>query len=162
VTALALNRSAYRRSGRGQKTPMYSGKPPEPRRRIFSLCCPAHCWRCWRVLPAAINNFVKSLYCADHHPIRIGDERERLVTAWPVMTKSRAPAGGNNYPENGLVKPPRRDTRTLNPAGMFGGKTPLRLAAQENGPHSPSAPMCSMPGYFFSNEGHKLDYTRLD
>jgi len=27
------------------------------------------------------------------------------------MTKSRALAGGNNYPENGLVKLPRRDTR---------------------------------------------------
>ena len=25
-----------------------------------------------------------------------------------------------NYPENGLVKPPRRDTRALSPAGMFG------------------------------------------
>jgi len=50
-----------------------------------------------------------------------------LVTASPVMTKSRAPAGGNNYPENSLVKPPRRDTRALSPAGMFGGKLPLRL-----------------------------------
>ena len=30
--------------------------------------------------------------------IGIGDGRERLVTASPVMTKSRAPAGGNNYP----------------------------------------------------------------
>jgi len=28
-------------------------------------------------------------------------------------------AGGNNYPENGLLKPPRRDTRALSPAGMF-------------------------------------------
>jgi hypothetical protein len=28
--------------------------------------------------------------------------------------------------ENGLVKPPRRDTRALSPAGMFGGKAPLR------------------------------------
>ena len=28
-----------------------------------------------------------------HHPIRIGDERERLVTASPVMTKSRAQLG---------------------------------------------------------------------
>jgi hypothetical protein len=37
-------------------------------------------------------NFVKSLNSADHHPIRIGDERERLVAASPVMTKSRAPA----------------------------------------------------------------------
>ena len=64
--------------------------------------------------------------------IRIGDERERLVAASPVMTKSRAPAGGNNYPENGLVKPPRRNTRALSPAGMFGGKAPLRLAAQKS------------------------------
>jgi hypothetical protein len=62
--------------------------------------------------------FVKSLHCADNHPIRIGDERERLVTASPVMTKSRAPAGGSNYPENGLVKPPSRDTRAPSPAGI--------------------------------------------
>ena len=38
------------------------------------------------------------------------------------MTKSRAPDGENNYPENGLVKPPRRDTRARSPAGMFGEK----------------------------------------
>jgi hypothetical protein len=57
---------------------------------------------------------------------------ERLVTASPVMTKSRAPVGGNNYPESGLVKPPRRDTRALSQAGMFGGKAPLRLAAQKS------------------------------
>ena len=50
--------------------------------------------------------------CADHRPIRIGDERERLVTASPVMTKCRGPNWGrNNYPENGLVNSPRRDTR---------------------------------------------------
>ena len=36
-----------------------------------------------------------------------------------------------NYPENGLVKPPTRDTRALSPAGVFGGKVPLRLAAQQ-------------------------------
>ena len=29
------------------------------------------------------------------------------------------------YPKNGLVNPPRRDTRALSPAGMFGGKAPL-------------------------------------
>jgi hypothetical protein len=29
---------------------------------------------------------VKSLHRANHHPIRIEDERERLVTASPVMT----------------------------------------------------------------------------
>ena len=27
--------------------------------------------------------------------------------------------GGNNYPENGLMKPPRRGARALNLAGMF-------------------------------------------
>jgi hypothetical protein len=71
------------------------------------LCFPLHCWwclSCWRAQQAAISSFVKPLHCADQHPIRIGDELERLETAWPVMTKSRAPAGGNNYPENGLVK----------------------------------------------------------
>jgi hypothetical protein len=88
-----------------------------------------------------------------HHPIRIGDERERLVTASPVMTKSRAPAGGNSYPENGLVKPPRRDTRVLSPAGMFGGKAPLRLAAQKSRPRAPSALMRSAPAYFLCKWG---------
>jgi hypothetical protein len=68
--------------------------------------------------------------------IGIGDGLERLLTASPVMTKSRAPTGGNNYPENGLVKPPRRDTRALSPAGMFEGKVPLRLAAQKSRPHA--------------------------
>ena len=53
----------------------------------------------------------------------------RRVLSEPVMAKSRAPAGRNHYPENGLVKPPRRDTRALGPAGMFGGKAQLRLAA---------------------------------
>jgi hypothetical protein len=33
--------------------------------------------------------------------------------------RARAPAGGNNYPESGLVKPPRSDTRALSPAGVF-------------------------------------------
>jgi|AntAceMinimDraft_5_1070358.scaffolds.fasta_scaffold260343_1 hypothetical protein len=52
------------------------------------------------------------------------------------MAKSRASAGGNNYPENGLVKPPRRDTRALSPAGMFGGnpsndKNLLQVRAQK-------------------------------
>ena len=73
-------------------------------------------------------HFLKSLHRTDHHLIRIGDERERLVTALPVMSKSWGPAGGSNYPENGLVKPSRRDTRALSPAGMFGGKAPLCLA----------------------------------
>jgi hypothetical protein len=37
------------------------------------------------------------------------------------------------------VKPPRRDTRALSPAGMCGGKAPLRLAAQKSRPRIPSA-----------------------
>jgi hypothetical protein len=41
------------------------------------------------VQPAAINNFL-TFRCVDHHPIRIRDERERLLTASPVMTKGRA------------------------------------------------------------------------
>jgi hypothetical protein len=40
-------------------------------------------------------------------------------------------------PESGFVKPPRRDTRALNPAGMFGGKAPLRLVAQKSRPPAP-------------------------
>jgi hypothetical protein len=103
--------------------------------------------------------FLKPFHCTDHHPIRIEDERERLVTASPVMTKSRAPTGGNNYPENGLVKPPRRDTRAFSPAGMFGGKAPLHIAAQKSRLHAPSVPMRSAPAYFLCKWGVK---TRLD
>jgi hypothetical protein len=55
-------------------------------------------------------------YAVQTIPIRIWDERERLVTASPVMKRAWAPAGGNNYPESGLVKPPRLDTRALSPA----------------------------------------------
>jgi hypothetical protein len=42
----------------------------------------------------AINTFVKSLHCADHHPVRIGNEREPLIAASPVMTKSWGPSWG--------------------------------------------------------------------
>jgi hypothetical protein len=35
---------------------------------------------------------VKSLHCTVHHPIGIEDERERLVTARPVMTQSLGPS----------------------------------------------------------------------
>jgi hypothetical protein len=61
--------------------------------------------------------------------------------------------GGGNYPESGLVKPPRRDTRALSPAGVFGGKAPLRLAAQKSRPHAPSVPMRSPPAYFLCKWG---------
>jgi hypothetical protein len=55
----------------------------------------------------AIIFFVKLLRCEDHHPIKIGDERERLVAASPVMTMCWEHSWGNNYPENGLMKSPR-------------------------------------------------------
>jgi hypothetical protein len=74
--------------------------------------------------------------------------RERIVTASPVMTKSRAPGMGNNYPENGLVKPPRRDTRALSPSSILGGKALLRLAAQKSRVHAPSVLIRSAFAYF--------------
>jgi hypothetical protein len=40
--------------------------------------------------------------------------------------KEPGPRWGEKYTENGLVKPPRLDTRALGPAGMFGGKAPHR------------------------------------
>jgi hypothetical protein len=71
-------------------------------------------------------NLLLSLRCTDHHPIRIGGERERLAAASPLVTKSRGPSWGrSNYRENGLVKTPRRGTRALSPAGMLRGAAPL-------------------------------------
>jgi hypothetical protein len=66
----------------------------------------------------------------------------------PVMTKCRGPAGESDHPDNGPVKPPRRDTRALSPAGIIGGDAPLRFEAQKNGPRAPFAPMRSTPAYF--------------
>ena len=70
-----------------------------------------------------------------------------------------SPAGGNNYPENGLVKPPRRITRALSPAVVFGRKASLRLAAQESRLHEPSVIMRGASAYFICEWGVK---TRLD
>ena len=114
-----------------------------------SLCAALHTFGGVGELYRRRSPFMESFRCADHRPIRIGDERERLVTASPVMTKSRGPSWGrNNYPENGLVNPPRRDTRALSPAGMFGGKAPLRSAAQKNRPHAHLKPMRCALAYF--------------
>jgi hypothetical protein len=110
-------------------------------------------------IPMRYGGFVRFRYIltlcigSDHKLIRIENERERLVTASPVMTKNRAPAGRNNHPDNGIVKPPRRDTRALSPAGFFGGKTLLSLAAQKSRLHAPSVPMRSAPAYFLSKWG---------
>jgi hypothetical protein len=41
----------------------------------------------------------------------------------------------------------------LSPAGMFGGKAPLCLAAQKTRLHAPSVPMRSAPAYFLCKWG---------
>jgi hypothetical protein len=84
---------------------------------------------------------------------KTGDEIERLVTALPVMTKSRGPSWGrNNCPENGLVKPPRRDTRSRSSPQpsryMFREKAPPRLAAQMSRPRAHLEPIHSTPAFF--------------
>ena len=43
------------------------------------------------------------------------------------------------------------------PAGMFGGKAPLCLAAQKSRPHALSVPMRSALLNFFANEEYKLE-----
>jgi hypothetical protein len=44
------------------------------------------------VLESSTSGDLYSLCCADHHPIRIGFERERLVNAPPMMIKSLGPS----------------------------------------------------------------------
>jgi hypothetical protein len=67
----------------------------------------------------------------------------------------RPQLGNNNYPELFFVKPPKRDTRALSPAGLCGDleKALLRLALQKSRPHAPLAPMRSTPAYFFCKGG---------
>jgi hypothetical protein len=42
--------------------------------------------------------FVKPLGCADHHPIRVEDEQERLLAAWPVMKRNWGPRWKKKIP----------------------------------------------------------------
>jgi hypothetical protein len=44
-------------------------------------------------------------------------------------------------------------TSPQSPAGMFGGKAPLRLAAQKSKLHAPSVPMRSAPAFFLCKWG---------
>jgi hypothetical protein len=67
--------------------------------------------------------------------------------------KAGAPAVAINYPENDLVKPPRRDTRALAQPKCSEERRPLRLAAQKSRPRAPLAPMHSMPAYFLGKWG---------
>jgi len=90
-------------------------------------------------------------------PSGLGDERERLVTASPVMTKSRSPAGENIYPENGLVKPPRRDTRAFSPAGMSGERRRLAKWRRRADCTRHQCPCAVRLFTFFANGEYKLD-----
>jgi hypothetical protein len=61
------------------------------------------------------------------------------------------------------VKSPRRDKRALSlaPAGEFGGKAPLCLAAQKSRPHAQLAHMRYMSAYLLCKWGeYKLDNTK--
>jgi hypothetical protein len=50
------------------------------------------------VLASSTSGDLKSLRCADHNPISTGDERERLITAFFVMTKSWGPSWKKQLP----------------------------------------------------------------
>ena len=122
---------------------MISQKPPGLERRSLSLNCPLNFWRRWRALPVAIYSSVIVSPCRPP----------------PHQDWGRAGAAGNRFarddkepgaPAGGATKIPGerprelgRDTRALSPAGMFGRKAPLRLAAQKSRSHAPLAPMCS-------------------
>jgi hypothetical protein len=51
------------------------------------------------VLKLSYGAYERESLFPDRHPTRIGDERERLVTASPVMTKSWGPGWGKRLPE---------------------------------------------------------------
>jgi hypothetical protein len=111
------------------------------------------CWWVWRALPAAIRFFCEIVTLCKPPPHQDLGRARTAGNRYARDEKSRAPAGGSNYPENCLVKPQRRDTRAHSPAGMFGGKAPLRLAAQKSRFHAPSVPMRSAPAYFICKWG---------
>ena len=61
--------------------------------------------------------------------------------------------GAKQLPGERPRNPPRRDTRALGPAGMFGGKAPPRLAAQKSRPHARLRPVRCAPAYFLCKWG---------
>jgi hypothetical protein len=87
--------------------------------------------------PTSADQFVNfTVRCADHQPIRIGDERGRLVAASsPVMATSWGASRGGRLPRD----------------------RPLRLAAQKSKLHAPLALMRSAPVNFLANGELKLD-----
>jgi hypothetical protein len=50
------------------------------------------------VLASSFSGDLQSLRYSDHHPIRTGDEQERLVAASSMMTRSCPPQLGEQLP----------------------------------------------------------------
>ena len=136
---------------KGNKVKEEGESPPSTRRSrpsqndVPSLCATHYTFGGVGELYRRRSPFAESFRCADHRSIRIGDEREWLAAASPVMTKSRGLSWGrNNYPENGLVIPPRRDTRTLQPSRHVRRKGAAPLSgAEEQTAHS-SGGICAV------------------
>ena len=97
----------------------------------------------------------RSRLCRISHGRNIKDEREDIRlgnfaldgsshqtgdAAFTLATSKESQHSRANTNSHSPVKSPRRDTRALSPAGMIGGKAPLRLAAQKSRPHAPLAP----------------------
>jgi hypothetical protein len=102
---------------------------------------------------------VKSFHFADHHPTKIGGERERLVNRFAHDDKELGPQLGKTITrKNGLEKQPRRDTRALSPPGMFGEKAMHCLAAQKSRPRTRNQYLCAVRLFtFFANGEYELD-----
>jgi hypothetical protein len=121
--------------GKRAKAPKILG-PSEPERQSLSLCYPSNL-----VVLASSTSGEKHL-CVSVTLCRPPPHQDwgRAETAGSRFSRDDKvlgpQLGGNNYLETGLVQPPRRDTQAFIPAGMFGGKAPLRLAAQKTRPHA--------------------------
>jgi len=130
--------------------------------------------RAWTIIPLFVLPFTLLVVLAssnsgDHHFCEIvtlfrppphqdwGRARTACSRFAIVHTKSRAPAGENNYPESGLVKLPRRNTGALSPAGIFGWKVPLRLAHRRADRTRHQCPCAVRLLTFFANVEYKLD-----
>jgi hypothetical protein len=112
-----------------------------------------HFWWCWRALSAAIA-FLGIVSLCRPPPHQDRGRAKAAGNRFALADKVPGPQlGANNYPKNGLVNPPRRNTRALSPAGMFGEKAPPRSAAQKSRPHAHLGPMRCAPAYFLCKLG---------
>jgi hypothetical protein len=97
---------------------------------------------------------------ADPHSIRIGDERERLVAALPVMATSRGPSWGKTISR--IMASWNCQDVTHEPSAQPACSKEMRhctIAAQKSRPHSPLAPTRCTHAYFLYKLGV---YTTLD